>query len=69
MEKALELLKVAGFLNGNDLPDSTPGDEYDFRSSGGRMIVPRYEATRGIMSVLTDNGIQYTFKSGIITLY
>ena len=69
MEKALELLKTAGYLNGNDLPDSTPGDQYDFRSSGRRMIVPRHGATRGIMSVLTENEIQYTFKSGIITLY
>jgi hypothetical protein len=69
MEKALELLKGLGFIDGNLLPDATPGHKYHFRSCRPNIIVPSPSARQGITRALTDDGIKYRFKSGIITLY
>jgi hypothetical protein len=69
MKEVLDLLKANGFINGNDLPDETPGHLYHFRNSGGRMIVPSHVARTGILEVLKKAEVAFTWKSGIITLY
>ena len=68
MNRALELLKGLGFIDGNSLPDSTPGHEYHFRSCRPNIIVPSPSAKQGITRALTDDGIKYQFKSGVITI-
>jgi hypothetical protein len=60
LREAIELLEVKGYIDGNSLPDSTPGHAYQFRSSSPNMIVPAPGMKMFITSILKDNG--YTVK-------
>jgi hypothetical protein len=40
LREAIELLSKFGLVDGNSLPDSTPGHQYQFRSSSQNIIVP-----------------------------
>jgi hypothetical protein len=60
LKEAIKLLGTFGLIDGNDLPDSTPGHQYHFRSCSPNLIVPAPQMKTTITGFLKDNG--YTVK-------
>ena len=60
LKEAIELLVSLGLVDGNSLPDSTPGHMYQFRSCSPNLIVPAPGMKTVITGFLKDNG--YTVK-------
>ncbi len=56
LKEAIELLKIYGYIDGNSLPDSTPGHQYQFRSSSPNIIVPAPGMKMFITKHLKDGG-------------
>ena len=56
LREAIELLKGFGLVDGNSLPDETPGNQYQFRSSSPNLIVPAPGMKTTISGFLKDNG-------------
>jgi hypothetical protein len=56
LKEAIELLSKFGLVDGNSLPDSTPGHQYQFRSSSPNLIVPAPGMKTTISGFLKDNG-------------
>ncbi len=61
LKEAIELLASLGLVDGNSLPDSTPGNQYQFRSCSPNLIVPAHGMKTVITGFLKDNG--FTVKS------
>jgi hypothetical protein len=61
LKEAIELLSKFGLVDGNTLPDSTPGNQYQFRSCSPNLIVPAPGMKTVITGFLKDNG--YTVKA------
>jgi hypothetical protein len=61
LREAIELLSKFGLIDGNTLPDSTPGHQYQFRSSTPNIIVPASPFKTTISGLLKDNG--FTVKA------
>jgi hypothetical protein len=61
LKEAIELLNKFGLVDGNSLPDSTPGHQYQFRSCSPNLIVPAPGMKTVITGFLKDNG--YVVKS------
>ena len=61
LKEAIELLNKFGLVDGNSLPDSTPGHRYQFRSCSPNLIVPAPGMKTVITGFLKDNG--YVVKS------
>lgn len=60
LKDAIALLSQFGLVDGNSLPDSTPGTQYQFRSSTPNLIVPAPGMKTIIAGFLKDHG--YTVK-------
>ena len=56
LKEAIELLNKFGLVDGNSLPDSTPGHQYQFRSCSPNLIVPAPGMKTVITGFLKDNG-------------
>jgi len=56
LKDAIKLLGEFGLVDGNSLPDSTPGHQYQFRSSTPNLIVPAPGMKTIIAGFLKDNG-------------
>lgn len=56
LREAIELLGKSGLIDGNSLPDSTPGHQYHFRSCTPNLIISTHQAKKPIMDVLKSNG-------------
>jgi hypothetical protein len=56
LKEAIELLNKFGLVDGNSLPDSTPGHQYQFRSCSPNLIVPAPGMKAVITGFLKDNG-------------
>jgi len=56
LREAIELLSKFGLVDGNTLPDSTPGSQYRFRSCSPNLIVPAPGLKTTISGFLKDNG-------------
>jgi len=56
LREAIELLSKFGLVDGNTLPDSTPGSQYQFRSCSPNIIVPAPGLKTTISGFLKDNG-------------
>jgi hypothetical protein len=61
LREAIELLGGFGLVDGNSLPDSTPGHQYQFRSCTPNLIIPAPQMKTTITGFLKDNG--YTVKA------
>ena len=60
LKEAIELLGKFELIDGNSLPDSTPGHQYHFRSCTPNLIIPAPQTKTTITGILKDNG--YTVK-------
>ncbi len=60
LKDAITLLSKFGLVDGNTLPDSTPGNQYQFRSCSPNLIVPAPGMKTTIAGLLKDHG--YTVK-------
>ena len=58
LKEAIELLSKFGLVDGNTLPDSTPGNQYQFRSCSPNLIVPAPQFKTTISGFLKDNGFK-----------
>ena len=58
LKEAIELLSKFGLVDGNTLPDSTPGNQYQFRSCLPNLIVPAPQFKVVIAGFLKDNGFK-----------
>jgi len=56
LKDAIALLSQFGLVDGNSLPDSTPGHQYQFRSCSPNLIVPAPGMKTTITGFLKDNG-------------
>lgn len=56
LREAIDLLNAFGLVDGNDLPDSAPGDTYQFRSCKPNIIVATSRSKIPIIEVLKQNG-------------
>jgi hypothetical protein len=56
LKEAIELLNKFGLVDGNSLPDSTPGHQYQFRTCSPNLIVPAPGMKTVITGFLKDNG-------------
>jgi len=56
LKDAIKLLAEYGLVDGNSLPDSTPGHKYQFRSCTPNLIVPAQGMKTVIAGFLKDNG-------------
>ena len=56
LKDAIKLLREFGLVDGNSLPDSTPGHQYQFRSCSPNLIVPAPGMKTTIAGFLKDNG-------------
>jgi len=56
LKDAIKLLAEFGLVDGNALPDSTPGHLYQFRSCAPNLIVPAPGMQTVITGFLKDNG-------------
>jgi hypothetical protein len=61
LQDAITVLSQFGLVDGNTLPDSTPGTQYQFRSCSPDLIVPAPGMKTVIAGLLKDHG--YTVKS------
>jgi hypothetical protein len=61
LKDAITLLSQFGLVDGNTLPDSTPGTQYQFRSCSPNLIVPAPGMKTVISGLLKDHG--YTVKA------
>jgi hypothetical protein len=61
LQEAIKLLAEFGLVDGNSLPSSTPGHQYQFRSCSPNLIVPAPGMKTVITGFLKDNG--YTIKA------
>ena len=56
LREAIDLLNALGLVDGNDLPDSAPGNTYQFRSCKPNIIVATSSSKTPIIEVLKHNG-------------
>jgi len=56
LKEAIILLNEFGLIDGNSLPDSTPGHQYHFRSCTPNLIISTHQSKKPIMDVLKSNG-------------
>ena len=56
LREAIELLGKFELIDGNSLPDSTPGHKYHFRSCTPNLIISTHQSKKPIMDILKDNG-------------
>jgi hypothetical protein len=68
LKEAIELLGKFGLVDGNTLPDSTPGNQYQFRSSTPNMIVPAPQFKTTISGLLKDNGYKVKVMGTILQI-
>ena len=68
LREAIELLEEFGFIDGNTLPDSTPGDQYHFRSCKPNIIVTHFRDTTSIKDILIKNGYKIKKKDFVLTI-
>ena len=55
-------------IDGNTLPDSTPGNQYHFRSSTPNLIVPAPQFKTAISGFLKDNGFKVKAMGTILQI-
>jgi hypothetical protein len=68
LKEAIELLSKFGLVDGNTLPDSTPGHQYQFRSSTPNLIVPAPQFKTTISGFLKDNGFKVKIMGTILQI-
>jgi hypothetical protein len=68
LKEAIELLSKFGLVDGNTLPDSTPGNQYQFRSSTPNIIVPAPQFKTTISGFLKDNGFKVKTMGTILQI-
>jgi len=68
LKEAIELLSKFGLVDGNSLPDSTPGHQYQFRSSSPNLIVPAPQFKTTISGFLKDNGFKVKVMGTILQI-
>jgi hypothetical protein len=68
LKEAIELLSKFGLVDGNTLPDSTPGNQYQFRSSSPNIIVPAPQFKTTISGFLKDNGFKVKVMGTILQI-
>jgi hypothetical protein len=68
LKEAIELLSKFGLVDGNTLPDSTPGNQYQFRSSSPNLIVPAPQFKTTISGFLKDNGFKVKVMGTILQI-
>lgn len=68
LREAIELLSKFGLVDGNTLPDSTPGNQYQFRSSTPNLIVPAPQFKTIISGFLKDNGYKVKAMGTILQI-
>jgi hypothetical protein len=68
LKEAIELLSKFGLVDGNTLPDSTPGNQYQFRSSTPNLIVPAPQFKTTISGFLKDNGFKVKVMGTILQI-
>jgi hypothetical protein len=68
LKEAIELLSKFGLVDGNTLPDSTPGNQYQFRSSTPNIIVPAPQFKTTISGFLKDNGFKVKVMGTILQI-
>jgi hypothetical protein len=68
LKEAIELLSKFGLVDGNSLPDSTPGHQYQFRSSTPNIIVPAPQFKTTISGFLKDNGFKVKVMGTILQI-
>jgi hypothetical protein len=68
LKEAIELLSKFGLVDGNTLPDSTPGHQYQFRSSTPNLIVPAPQFKTTISGFLKDNGFKVKVMGTILQI-
>ena len=68
LKEAIELLSKFGLVDGNTLPDSTPGHMYQFRSSSPNIIVPAPQFKTTISGFLKDNGFKVKVMGTILQI-
>ena len=68
LKEAIELLSKFGLVDGNTLPDSTPGNQYQFRSSSPNIIVPASSFKTTISGLLKDNGFKVKVMGTILQI-
>jgi hypothetical protein len=68
LKEAIELLSKFGLVDGNTLPDSTPGHQYQFRSSSPNLIVPAPQFKTTISGFLKDNGFKVKVMGTILQI-
>ena len=56
LKDAIAILSQYGLVDGNTLPDSTPGNQYQFRSCTPNLIVPAPGQKTVIAILLKDHG-------------
>jgi hypothetical protein len=68
LKEAIELLSKFGLVDGNTLPDSTPGNQYQFRSRTPNLIVPAPQFKTTISGFLKDNGFKVKVMGTILQI-
>jgi hypothetical protein len=68
LKEAIELLSKFGLVDGNTLPDSTPGNQYQFRSSTPNIIVPAPQFKTTISGFLKENGYKVKVMGTILQI-
>ena len=68
LKEAIELLGKFGLVDGNSLPSSTPGNQYQFRSSTPNIIVPAPQFKTTISGLLKDNGYKVKVMGTILQI-
>lgn len=56
LKDAITLLSQFGLVDGNTLPDSTPGTQYQFRSCSPNLIAPAPGMKTVIAGILKEHG-------------
>ena len=68
LEEIIEFLEKKGYKDGNNLPDSTPGNLYHFRSCKPNMLVPASHLKNTLSCLLKDNGYTIVEMGSILKI-